>query len=35
MIQNGLTSDDIKSIIDSNTLSGLSAKLKFTHWKRC
>ena len=35
MIQNGLTSDEIKSIIDKNTFSGLSAKLKFTHWKRC
>lgn len=35
MVQNGLTSDDIKSIIDSNTVSGLAAKLKFTHWKRC
>lgn len=35
MIQNGLTSDEIKSIIDTNTFSGLSAKLKFTHWKRC
>ena len=35
MIQNGLTSDEIKGIIDSNTFSGLTAKLKFTHWKRC
>ena len=35
MIQNGLTSDEIKGIIDSNTVSGLTAKLKFTHWKRC
>lgn len=35
MIQNGFTSDEIKSIIDSNTFSGLTAKLKFTHWKRC
>jgi transcription elongation factor Elf1 len=35
MIQNGLTSDEIKIIIDNNTFSGLSAKLKFTHWKRC
>jgi hypothetical protein len=35
MIQNGLTSDEIKTIIDSNTFSGLTAKLKFTHWKRC
>jgi len=35
MIQNGLTIDQIKSIIDTNTFSGLTAKLKFTHWKRC
>jgi hypothetical protein len=35
MIQNGLTMDEIKAIIDSNTFSGLTAKLKFTHWKRC
>ena len=35
MIQNGLTSDEIQSIIDNNTFSGLTAKLKFTHWKRC
>jgi DNA primase len=35
MIQNGLTINQIKDIIDNNTLSGLTAKLKFTHWKRC
>ena len=35
MIQNGLTAEEIKGIIDNNTFSGLSAKLKFTHWKRC
>jgi hypothetical protein len=35
MIQNGLTSNEIESIIDNNTFSGLTAKLKFTHWKRC
>lgn len=35
MILNGLTSDQIKSIIDANTVSGLEAKLKFTNWKRC
>ena len=35
MIQNGLTSEEIKDIIDANTFSGLTAKLKFTHWKRC
>ena len=35
MIQNGFTSEEIKSIIDNNTFAGLTAKLKFTHWKRC
>jgi hypothetical protein len=35
MISNGLTSDQIKIIIDANTFSGLEAKLKFTNWKRC
>ena len=35
MIQNNLTMNEIKSIIDNNTFSGLTAKLKFTHWKRC
>ena len=35
MIQNGFTSEEIKTIIDSSTYSGLTAKLKFIHWKRC
>lgn len=35
MIQNGLTSDEIKTIIDNNTYNGLTAKLKFMSWKRC
>ena len=35
MIQCGLTSDEIKDIIDRNTFSGLVAKLTFTNWKRC
>jgi len=35
MMQNGLTTDEIKSIIDNNTVSGLAAKLTFTNWKRC
>ena len=35
MIQDGLTSEEITSIIDSNTVNGLEAKLKFTHWTRC
>jgi hypothetical protein len=35
MIMNGLTINEIQDIIDNNTFSGLIAKLKFTHWKRC
>jgi len=35
MILNGLTSEEIKSIIDSNTFSDLTAKLNFMRWKRC
>lgn len=35
MIQNGFTSENIQSIIDANTFSGLTAKLKFMSWKRC
>jgi hypothetical protein len=35
MIQNGLTENEIKDIIDKNTFSGLQAKLEFVRWKRC
>ena len=35
MVLNGFTSEEIQSIIDANTFSGLTAKLKFTNWKRC
>ena len=35
MIENGVTSDEIKSIIDNNTFSGPQARLEFTYWKRC
>lgn len=35
MIQNGLTAEEIKSIIDTHTFSGLQAKLEFVRWKRC
>jgi transcription elongation factor Elf1 len=35
MIQNGLTSEEIKDIIDNNTFSGLAAKLNLSSWKRC
>jgi transcription elongation factor Elf1 len=35
MMQNGLTSEAIKDIIDRNTFDGLKAKLVFSNWKRC
>jgi len=35
MIQNGFTSDEIKSIIDTNTVKGLVAKLRLSSWRRC
>ena len=35
MIQYGLTASEIKDIIDRNTFNGLTAKLRFTQWKRC
>jgi hypothetical protein len=34
MILAGYTSDQIKNIIDSNTTSGLEAKLKFAIWRK-
>lgn len=34
MIQNGLSVDDIKNMIDSNTYKDLTAKLKFITWKK-
>jgi len=34
IILNGLTSDELVSIIDKNTHQGLSAKLAFTNWKK-
>lgn len=34
MIESGKTSDEIKDIIDSNTVSGLRALVKLKHWKR-
>ena len=34
MIMNGLSVDEIRSIIESNVVSGISGKLKFTKWKR-
>lgn len=35
MILSGLTKDDIKYIIDSNTYEGLEAELEFTAWRKC
>ena len=35
MIMNGMTEEQIKQVIDKNTVSGLTAKLVFTNWKRC
>ena len=35
MIMDGLTSDEISSIISDNTFRGLSAQMKFTTWKKC
>ena len=35
ILQNGLTAEELKTIIDNNTFSELTAKLKFTQWKRC
>lgn len=34
MIQNGLSVDDVKTMIDSNTSRDLVAKLKFVTWKK-
>ena len=34
MVQNGMSVDDIKNMIDANTFSGLTAKLRFTSWKK-
>jgi hypothetical protein len=31
---NGLSIDEIQSIISSNTFSGIQAKLKFNMWKK-
>ena len=34
MIQSGISSDEIESIISSNTFSGLEAQTKFVFWKK-
>lgn len=35
MILSGMSKKGIKQIIDSNTFSGLEARIKITEWKRC
>ena len=35
MIMNGMTSEEIVSIIDNNTYSGLQAEFQLSQWKRC
>jgi transcription elongation factor Elf1 len=35
MICGGMTAKEIKTIIDENTFSGLTAKLKFIEWRKC
>lgn len=34
MVLSGLSTDEIRSIIDNNTFSGLTAKIKLNEWKR-
>jgi hypothetical protein len=35
MVLKGTKPEDVKMIIDCNTVSGLEAKLKLAHWKKC
>jgi hypothetical protein len=35
MIADGLTEKQIMNLIEENTFSGLTAKLKFVEWKKC
>jgi DNA primase len=35
LIQNGMSQEEIKNIIDRNTYQGAVARLKFVEWKRC
>ena len=35
MIMGGMSTDVLKTIIDSNTSQGLAAKMKFITWKKC
>ena len=34
MIQNGLSVDDVKTMINDNTVKGLTAKMRFVAWKK-
>jgi hypothetical protein len=34
MVMNGISVDEIESIISSNTFTGLEAQAKFTFWKK-
>ena len=34
MILSGKTKSDIKNLIEQNTFKGISAKLKFTNWRK-
>ena len=35
LVLSGMKPEDVKLLIDCNTVSGLEAKLKLTHWKKC
>ena len=35
MVLSGMKPEDVKLIIDCNTVSGLEAKLRITQWKKC
>jgi hypothetical protein len=34
MVMNGLSPDEIETIISSNTMSGLEAQTRFVFWKK-
>lgn len=35
LVLSGMKPEDVKLLIDCNTVSGLEAKLKLSHWKKC
>jgi hypothetical protein len=35
MILNGMSAEELKNVIDDNTVQGLTAKLRFIQWKKC